>query len=243
MACVTVAKFLSIVPELAAFGGPSSGTLSFVAPSVALDTLTIGAHIGAAVTGPRSAGSNNWSVDGPIITQLASLTDMLNDTAAGFAAIVSAFQTDPLSVLVTSRATGITGNIAWSTSNPTDIVLDPLGALSGATDQMEFYLECACSMVNFQCWGIKFECGVIQLAAHLMTVASGADAGTVTSKKIDKISVSYASTSFDTSDAAYVSTRYGRNYIALRETIVVFPVVGTGAPRAWPRPFGRSRRG
>lgn len=241
MACVTVTKFLSIVPELAAFGGPGAGTVSFVNPTVALDTLTIGAAIGTAVSGARAAGSDTWSEDGTTAAQLASLVAMLSDAAASFEAIVTALATAPTLALVTSKATGVAGDIAWSTSDPTDIVLDPLTALTGGTDQIDFYLDCACSMINAQCWGTKFECGVIQLAAHLMTVANGGEKGALTSKKIDKIAATYSSTSFDTSDAAYTSTKYGRNYVALRETIVVFPVVGTGVPRSWPRNVRRRR--
>lgn len=242
MACVTVTKFLSIVPELATFGGPGAGTVSFVNPTVAPDTFTVGAAIGTATAGARVAGTDTWSTSGATSAQLASFVAMLNDIAASFAAIVSGLATAPTVALVTSVATGVAGDIAWSTSDPTDIVLDPLVALSGGTDQIDFYLDCACSMVNAQCWGSKFECGVIYLAAHLMTVANGGETGAVTSKKIDKISVGYASTSFDTSDAAFSSTKYGRNYLALRETIIVFPVVGTGIPRSWPqRRFRRFR--
>ena len=92
-----------------------------------------------------------------------------------------------------------------------------------------------------QCWGDKFECAVILIAAHMMTVASGGESGPVASKKIDKISVSYSATSFDSSDAAFSGTRYGRDYLAMRETLLVFPVVGTGLPRVWPRSFRRGR--
>ena len=173
MACVTVAKFLSIVPELAAFGGSGSGSITFAGSTVALDTVTIGAAIGTATAGPRAAGTDTWSTDGAA--------------------------------------------------------------------QIEFYLDCACKMINPQCWGDKFECAVILIAAHLMTVASGGESGPVASKKIDKISVSYSATSFDSSDAAFSGTRYGRDYLAMRETLLVFPVVGTGLPRVWPRSFRRGR--
>jgi hypothetical protein len=167
---------------------------------------------------------------------------MINDTAAGFASTVSALATASTTALVTSQTTGIAGDIAWSTSDVVDIVLDPLTALSGGSDQIDFFLDCACSMINAQCWGSKFECGVIYLAAHLMTVATGADAGTASAKTIDKISVTYATTGFDTSDAAFSSTKWGRLYLAIRETILVFPVVGTGLPRVWPRFQGRGFR-
>lgn len=242
MACVTVARFLAIAPEFATFGGVGSGTVTFAGATVALDTVTIGAAIGTATTGARAAGTDTWSTDGTTAAQLASLVAMFNDAAASFAAIVSAVATAPTVALVTSIATGIPGDIAWSTSDVADIVLDTLTALSGGSDQIDFYLDCACLMVNAQCWGDKFECGVIYLAAHLMTVATGAEGGPASGKTIDKISVTFATTSFDTTDAAYASTSWGRRYLAIFETIVVFPVVGTGAPRFWPRPFGRGRR-
>ncbi len=241
MACVTVAKFLSIVPELAAFGGPGSGSITFAGSTVALDTVTIGAAIGTATAGPRVAGTDTWSTDGAISAQLASFVAMLGDQAASFAALVTGLATAPTVALVTSKATGIAGDIAWSTSDAVDIVLDPLTQLEGGAAQIEFYLDCACKMISPQCWGEKFECAVILIAAHMMTVASGGESGPVASKKIDKISVSYSATSFDSSDAAFSGTRYGRDYLAMRETLLVFPVVGTGLPRVWPSSFRRGR--
>lgn len=246
MSCVTVAQVLAIAPELATFGGPGSGTVTFNAATVAADTVTIGATVGTAAAGPRVAGSNTWSTDGTTAAQLASFVEMLNDTAAGFAASVSGLATAPTVALVTSKATGPGGDIAWSTSDPVDIGLDPATGLTGGADLIEFYIACACKMVNADCWGDKRECAVIWLAAHLMTVANGASGGAsgpVSSKTIDKISVSFATTTFDTSDAAYASTKYGQNYLAIRQTVLVVPVVGTGLPRFWPGGlFGRGRR-
>ena len=42
MSCVTVAQVLAVAPELATFGGPGSGTVTFAASTVPGDTITIG---------------------------------------------------------------------------------------------------------------------------------------------------------------------------------------------------------
>jgi hypothetical protein len=242
MSCITVVDLLKVAPELAAVGGPGVGTLTLAGATVALDSVTIGAAIGTAAAGARVAGSDTWSTDGATSAQLASLVEMLNDQAASFAAIVTGLATAPTVALVSSRATGIAGDIAWATSDVVDIVLDPLASLVGGAAQLEFYIECACLMVNRACWGAKWECGVTLLAAHLATVGAGAAAGIVSGKTIDKISVSYAVTTFSSDDAAFASSRYGQDYLAMRETLLVMPLVGTGLPRAWPNRFWRGRR-
>jgi len=242
MSCITVAQVLAVAPELATFGGPGSGTVTFAASTAPGDTITIGAYQATAVAGARVAGSDTWSSDGTEAQQLASFVAMLGDTPTTFGTIVTGVAVSTTSALVTSVQTGPGGDLAWSTSNAASVTLDPADALSGGAALIEFYIECACLMVNAQCWGAKRECAVIQLAAHLMTVANGGASGPVSAKTIDKISVSYATTSFDTSDAAYASTRYGQNYLAMRETVLVFPVVGTGLPRSWPQRYWRRRR-
>ena len=242
MTCITVADLLTIAPELATVGGPGVGTVTFAGATVALDTVTIGAAIGTAAAGARAAGSDTWSTDGTTAAQLASFVAMVNDPAASFAATLTAVATAPTVALVSSVATGVAGDIAWGTSDVVDIVLDPLASLAGGAARLEFYIECACLMVNQGCWGSKWECGVTLLAAHMATVGSGAASGIVSGKTIDKISVSYAVAAFSSNDAAFASSRYGQDYLAIRETILVLPVVGTGLARTWPsRSWGRGR--
>lgn len=242
MSCIAVADLLKIAPELATVGGPGVGTVTFAGATVAADAVTIGAVIGTAVAGPRVAGSNTWSTDGTTAAQLASFVAMISDAAAGFAATVTAVATAPTTALLSSKANGIAGDIAWSTSDAVDIVLDPLDSLEGGAAQLEFYIECACLMVNQQCWGEKWECGVTLLAAHLAFVGAGSAAGIVTGKTIDKISVSYAVTTFSQDDAAFAGSRYGQDYLAMRETILgCVVVVGTGLPRSWPCTYGPGR--
>jgi hypothetical protein len=69
------------------------------------------------------------------------------------------------------------------------------------------------------CWGAKSTIAQAWLTAHYLTVGNGGEQGVVTSQAIDQISASFGSTPIDTSDALLASTKWGRLYLALRQTL------------------------
>lgn len=234
--CATLDELLAVIPEFLSFGGQGNGTVTFPVGVTTGSIVTIAAKDLTGVVGARTSGSDDWSVDGDKITEAASFADAVNDPLNSFTTTATAgvlIEGTP-EVLVTSVATGIAGNLPWSTSTPLTIVLDPLANLAGGETILEFFLQCACTMINIQCWGVKASNAHILLTAHLLTIAGGDEGGVASSKKIDKIQVNFSVASFDTSDAAFASTKWGRMYLALKSTVFVAPLVGTGLPRHWP---------
>jgi hypothetical protein len=69
------------------------------------------------------------------------------------------------------------------------------------------------------CWGSKSTIAQAWLTAHYLTVGSGGEQGVVTSQAIDQISASFGSTPIDPSDALLASTKWGRLYLAMRQTL------------------------
>lgn len=230
--CVTLETFLNTLPEFKTFGGPASGTILFDSAPAPGDTITIGSGLITGAAGPRVPGTDTWSTDGTALQQAQDLLEALQDPANSFFSyLIPEIETPGLAkVTVTTIATGPDADLPWSTSNATDIILDPLTALSGGATLVEFFLHCACKMINLGCWGNKASCAHIYLTAHMLTVGSGGAAGITTSKTIDKISVGYAVTTFDSSDAAFASTPWGQLYLAMKQTLFVLPWWGEDCP-------------
>ena len=249
MQCATLDEILAAVPVLKTFGGVASGSITLALSASAGDTLTIGAAQLTGVNGPRTPGANNWSVDGTALQQTTDLLAALQDPLNEVAAFLTVSQPNPV-ITQLDVATTVTGPVAatpWSTSNPAAIVLDPLDGLTGGAAQLEFISDYACKMIG-DCWGGKAKAGHILLTAHFAIVSgapgAGGESGPASSKTIDKISKGYATTSFNTDDAAFASTRYGRQYLALRETVMCLPIVGRGLPGVFGRGgFGGFGRG
>lgn len=207
----------------------NSGTITWLSTGTAGDTITIGGVTLTAVTGARSPGSSTWSVDGAVAAEVASFVAAVNDSALSSLATAVVVTPGTSIVTLTSVATGVAGALPVLTSAPLVYQLSA-AALSGWDTQLGWVLSTVCSMIG-PCWGAKGSSAFVYLASHLLTVAQGGEAGVVTSRSIDRISTGYASTGFDTSDAALASTRWGRLYLALRQTVLIGPVVGRmGSP-------------
>lgn len=95
-------------------------------------------------------------------------------------------------------------------------------------ETLEWFLESAGQDINLECWGEKASQGHALLTAHYMTVAglgsSGGERGPVTSKKIDKLAITYGSSVASASDEL-ASTKWGRLYLSKRKTIIIAPMV------------------
>ncbi len=93
-----------------------------------------------------------------------------------------------------------------------------------ATDVLQFALDSAQQMIGLDAWREKAFYGHIYLAAHILADGSAAGGGgTVSMRKVDKLSISYAvAASLSTED----NTKYGRMYVMLRDSLVILPLVG-----------------
>jgi hypothetical protein len=220
--CLTAEAFLALVPAFSAVGGASTGTIEWVATGTAGDTIDIGGVQLTAVAGARTAGSNTWSVDGSDVAEATSFVAAIADSDA--TAIVSAEKTTPTIVELTTVGLGYDSELALATSAPLVYTLSG-DTLTGGSDLLDFQLETTCLMINTSVWGTKAGAAQAYLCAHFMAVATGAgggETGATTSRTIAQISQSNASTAFDTSDAAFASTKWGRLYLALRATVINF---------------------
>lgn len=220
--CLSAEAFLALVPDFSSVGGASTGTIEWLATGTAGDTISIGGVQLTAVDGARVAGSNTWSVDGDAAAEATSFVAAIADSDA--TAYVTAEKTTPQVVEITTIGLGYDSELAFSTSAP--LVYELSGdTLTGGSDLLDFQLATTCTMVNASAWGSKAGAAQAYLCAHFMAIATGAgggETGVSTSRSIAQISQSNASTSFDTSDAAFASTKWGRMYLALRATVINF---------------------
>jgi hypothetical protein len=220
--CLTAEAFLALVPAFSAVGGASTGTIEWIATGTIGDTIDIGGVQLTAVAGARTAGSNTWSIDGSDVAEATSFVAAIADSDA--TAIVSAEKTTPTIVELTTVGFGYDSELALSTSAPLVYTLSG-DAMDGGSDLLDFTLQTTCLMINASVWGTKAGAAQAYLTAHFMAIATGAgggETGASTSRTIAQISQSNASTAFDTSDAAYASTKWGRLYLALRATVINF---------------------
>jgi hypothetical protein len=223
--CLAVEAFLALLPDFGSVGSASTGTVEWLATGTAGQTISIGGVELTAVSGARTAGSNTWSVDGTATDEATSFVTAVGDSDA--ANLVTAAKTTPVIVELTTVLTGYDSELAFSTSTPAVYELSG-DALDGGGTLLEFQLETTCLMINANVWGSKAGAAQAYLTAHFMSIATGAgggETGVATSRAIDRISQSNASTAFDTSDAAFASTRWGRLYLALRATVLNIPMM------------------
>jgi hypothetical protein len=91
-------------------------------------------------------------------------------------------------------------------------------------------LEESATMINLEVWGDKASFGHRDLTAHRIAMTPGVSlpgaVGIATSRRIGEISTSYSAPSGGADDAELQLTRYGKNYLQLRETVFVGAVVG-----------------
>jgi hypothetical protein len=215
--CADSSTFLALTgpTEFISVGPVSTGSVTWLSTGTAGDTITIGSATLTAVTGARAAGSLTWSVDGDETAEATSFLAALQDSA--LTSVVSATRSGT-TVNMTTLATGAASEIALSSSNA--LVYDLSGStFTGGSALLDFTLTTTCSMLAPLCWGSKKTAGHVYLTAHFLALQMGQESGAVSSKTIDRISIGYAATSFNTSDAAFSSTKWGRAYLALKSTI------------------------
>lgn len=101
----------------------------------------------------------------------------------------------------------------------------------GARPEAPAYLTLAAQRLDPESWGSVYQQGAVYLALHLMeeaqpsggsAMAAGgaAAAGPVTSIRTGDQAVSYGQIQGSPEDAPYLTTRWGRQYIALRRQAV-----------------------
>lgn len=92
--------------------------------------------------------------------------------------------------------------------------------------RIQLFIDDTENVLNPVYWGDKYNLGLYYYTAHLLTIANGSEAGSVTSKgpiasrAVDGTSVSYGNTaSGSQADDFLASTIYGQRYLTLRKTL------------------------
>lgn len=94
-------------------------------------------------------------------------------------------------------------------------------------DQVQDALDEACCNMNLGCWGVKLSFGHKWYTAHIIasTMPGAPGASTqVKRKRIDKIETEKYQTG--SSDEDFNTTTWGQQYVRLRDSLLVLPVVG-----------------
>lgn len=103
-----------------------------------------------------------------------------------------------------------------------------LSALASAV--LDEIIEATSTMISLDEWGIKASHGHLRLIAHRGTKALAAGkpsaAGPLQSRTVDKLSETFAaSVAGGGGDSEYRSTSYGVEYLELRDSLLILPVV------------------
>lgn len=224
--CYTSSEFVALTgTEFTSWFATNTATITWLGTGTAGDTITIGGITLTAVVGARAAGSLTWSIDGDVSTEIASFIAAIADSSLTTLVTASVVTPGTSVVTITSIATGIAGAMPISTSAPLVYELSS-STMSGWDTAINNVLITACSMIG-DCWGTKALPAHLYLSAHILAVSGGGELGAVTNRAIDRISTGYASVTFDSSDAAFAMTRWGRLYLMLRGTVPVIGLVGS----------------
>jgi hypothetical protein len=217
--CATLSEFLTQAPVFKTVGPQSSGAVTVAVNPAPGDVFTL---------------TDTYSTPNVVETYTADTDFAIGATPADTAVnLAAAIEANPLAsasaasgvVTIVSTGTGPASMLAMATDNPVAMVLSG-ATLSGGDAWAVFALECTCSQINVECWGVKASCGHVYLAAHFLALQTGVGGGggTVKRKKIDKVEVEYAVES--SSDADLGATTWGRLYLQTRKSILVLPLPG-----------------
>lgn len=105
-----------------------------------------------------------------------------------------------------------------------DDVLDIAPELSDEdSDRVSRFIERASLQVNTDVWGDLVDMGITYLTAHMMTLAnrSGTN-GTLSKEKVGDLERAYSVPSTST---GFESTTYGAEYLRMRKTLLMTPLV------------------
>lgn len=216
--CATLAEFLAGAPEFLTFGEQSDGTLTVASQPDPGDTISLATRFGVPLVTETYVADADFNIGATPTLTAVSIALALNGgtlvAAASSGAVVS-----------TLSGTGPLCTLALASSNPAALVWDESPMTPGG-NIVQTMLDCVCQQINFDCFGEKAECAHRFLTAHFLAMQGGGsgESGAVSSKKIDKLAISFAVTT--PSDGDLGSTKWGRMYMQLKKSILIFPLVG-----------------
>lgn len=216
--CATLAEFIANAPEFLNFGEASDGTLTIVTQPSPGDSITLQTRFGVPVVTETLVADTDFDIGGTTTITATNIATALN-----LGALAAADSSANVVSILTGE--GPIGSLALSSSVPSVLVWDetPMAPGAGIVQTM---LDCTCQMINLECWGEKADCAHRYLTGHFLAMQGGGsgEGGAVSSRKIDKLSISFAVS--PPSDADLGNTKWGRMYMALKSTLLLLPIVG-----------------
>jgi hypothetical protein len=221
MAILTAAQLLGIFPELVTLGPPSTLTIGVVSNPAGGEAITFFDWKGQAQIASFVAGTD-YTI-GPTVDDTAeALAQALTASGLFVASRAGA------SIFISTVATG-QASTYQAVADPV-FTLDPLdGAMIGGDALLAWAINLANASLPSQPWGGLHAYGLALYAAHTIAYLAatgpsgasggGATSGPVQSQTIAQISVTYASINTATIEGAYASTRYGLEFVALRDNL------------------------
>jgi hypothetical protein len=218
--CATIEELLVAAPEFLQAGEKSDGTLTVASQPAPGDTLTLATRFGVPIVTETYVADTDFAIGA---NETETATNIATALSAG--ALLAATSTGPV-VSVLSQATGPVGSLALTSSDVAMVWNE--SPMTPGTAIVDLFLSCACQQINLDCWGDKADCAHIFLTAHFLAMGGygSGEKGVVTSKKIDKLAISYAAGAPSDSDLG--NTRWGRMYTQIRKTLLILPIAGRG---------------
>lgn len=93
---------------------------------------------------------------------------------------------------------------------------------SEETSRINYFITEAGRYINSVTWGAKADFAHALYTAHLMTISGLSGSAGVTSERVGDLSRSYA---VNASDDSLASTSYGKQFMSLRKSLVITPIV------------------
>lgn len=227
MAVLTEAALLSVFPELLTLGPTSSGEVTISVNPAPGDTVEFRDYLDARLVASFVADSD-FAIGATAADTAANLATAL--AASGLFTAGANGATVYLSTVATGRSSEYVGAFPVGFS-PVSLTLE------GGSALLAFAANGANTALPAGPWGALHLRGLTLYAAHSAAYLAGAgasggsaSAGPVQSQTIAQISVTYANVNTSTIEAAYASTRYGIEFVALRDSLFTpkLGIVGRG---------------
>lgn len=216
--CSTLAEFLAGAPEFLTFGEASDALLTVLVQPSPGDSITMQTRFGVPIVTESLIADTNFDIGANEAATAANIASAINDGA-----LAAASSSGATVAILTGN--GPIGSLTLSSSNPAALSWSESPMTPGAHIVQEM-LDCVCLQINLECHGEKAQCAHRYLTGHFLAMQGGGsgEGGAVASRTIDKLAISFATTT--PSDGDLGSTKWGRMYMQLKRTILVLPIVG-----------------
>ncbi len=215
---ITAQDIFNIAPELTS-GVQQQQTITFSADLITGNTIS------------GTVGIGTFSV--PFNTSNAQTMTDLATAISGLSGVNSCVVTSAHVLTVVTKPQGtklaIVCAVTGGASQATVAILQTVAPIAGATTQAQVAAAIVSSgnLINTTVWGALANTGQTYLAAHLLTLSTLKGKTGVASQRVGGLARSYMQQR-SIRDQVYFLTSYGMEYLALRDTLVITPLIAQG---------------